>query len=457
MSESYIPLLHINAVSYEGSLFGINVDVNAASDEIIRTEMAFGFHETPGSLKALAISSQGRYMICAGMDEYIRIFDLQKKRSMGEMSGHTGCVTALSFIGEKFVISASEDGTMIIWRVNGWQKLHILGGHKGPVNDLALHPSGKLCLSVSRDNTLKIWNLVHGRCAFTRRLKGFASKVEWHQESDFYFLVVNNEVQIYNSAGNNECTATIVCPARVNQARFVDIGAAHQEQASESGVYVCVVCEDSSMHFFTEKGGRVGAAHDLAAALHGSRPRDMWCCAPSAAPSEADADFREYMDGEGHAITVISSAGGVVVYSARRLCEGDGEEAEGGDEEDEEEDGDGAGAGAGDDGKGLEDGTAFACLARFSIPSEPRLTAVVAYDPSIAAANPTSKQAKRAREDAALELATEVEVEVGVEAKSKAGRSKRKKEQEEAPAAAVSSKSSDKKKKKKKTAGKKTE
>jgi WD40 repeat protein len=39
---------------------------------------------------------------------------------------------------------------------------HIEGGHKGPIHDIAVHPSGKLALSVSKDNTMKLWNLVHG-------------------------------------------------------------------------------------------------------------------------------------------------------------------------------------------------------------------------------------------------------------------------------------------------------
>ena len=226
MSNGFVPFLEIACVSYEGSLFGVHIKCDSASEQIINSELSFGFHETPGSLKALAVSGAGKYLICGGMDEYIRVFDLTKRRSLGEMSGHTGCVTTLEFVGEKFVISASEDGTMIIWKVQGWQKLHILGGHKGPVNDFAIHPSGKLCLSVSKDNTLKIWNLVHGRCAFTRRLKGPAQKVAWHQKEDYYLLVVGNEVQIYNSSGNNECSGKVSLSTRVNQACFVDIGAA---------------------------------------------------------------------------------------------------------------------------------------------------------------------------------------------------------------------------------------
>lgn len=43
------------------------------------------------------------------------------------------------------------------------------------MNDLAVHPSGKLALSVGHDRTLRIWNLMAGRCAFiTQRPTGTA-------------------------------------------------------------------------------------------------------------------------------------------------------------------------------------------------------------------------------------------------------------------------------------------
>ena len=58
-------------MSYEGSLFGIDVDCSTSAEEVISSGLAFGFHETPGSLKALAISGEGKHLICGGMDEYI--------------------------------------------------------------------------------------------------------------------------------------------------------------------------------------------------------------------------------------------------------------------------------------------------------------------------------------------------------------------------------------------------
>ncbi len=59
---------------------------------------------------------------------------------------------------------ADKDSTMSIWRVSDWACVHILDGHKAGITSVGLHPSGKLTLSVSKDNTLKLWNLVQGEC-----------------------------------------------------------------------------------------------------------------------------------------------------------------------------------------------------------------------------------------------------------------------------------------------------
>ena len=55
-----------------------------------------------------------------------------------------------------------KDHNLSIWRVYDWQCLHILGGHKSYVNHFSIHPTGKLALSVSKDSTMKLWNLVQG-------------------------------------------------------------------------------------------------------------------------------------------------------------------------------------------------------------------------------------------------------------------------------------------------------
>jgi protein MAK11 len=176
----------------------------------------FAFTPHQGSVRALAIPHEGnkagQLLVSGGADEHIRLYDLRRRAETGELLYHKGTVTCLTFIGSTHLLSAGEDGIVCIWRyvgaawnlcpsavdligdgssrscailpdhewptfymlrcrVHDWSLLHILGGHKGPVNSLAVHPSGKLALSGGRDRTLRLWDLVNGRCAYIQRLE----------------------------------------------------------------------------------------------------------------------------------------------------------------------------------------------------------------------------------------------------------------------------------------------
>lgn len=48
----------------------------------------------------------------------------------------------------------------------------------------SIHPSGRMALSVSRDRTLRLWNLLEGRCAYIKRLQGEGELVRWSSEGD---------------------------------------------------------------------------------------------------------------------------------------------------------------------------------------------------------------------------------------------------------------------------------
>lgn len=103
---SFSSSLRCAAGSYEGSIFGWNLLHNSEGASAL--EMSWGFHCCVGSLKALAISSSGKYLVCGGMDERIRIFDMQSNKAVGELSNHSGAVTCLQFFGDTHLISGSE-------------------------------------------------------------------------------------------------------------------------------------------------------------------------------------------------------------------------------------------------------------------------------------------------------------------------------------------------------------
>ena len=91
-----------------------------------------------------------------------------------------GSITHLTFPSRSHLISASEDGTLCLFRARDWAVLRSLKGHKGRVNSVSVHPSGKVALSVGKDRTLYMWDLMRGRRAASIKLGfGMCRKFPW--------------------------------------------------------------------------------------------------------------------------------------------------------------------------------------------------------------------------------------------------------------------------------------
>ena len=74
-----------------------------------------------------------------------------------------GSIPHLSFATRQHLISASEGGTICVFHARDWSVMRSLRGHKGRVNGVAVHPSMKVALSVGKDRTLRMWDLMRGK------------------------------------------------------------------------------------------------------------------------------------------------------------------------------------------------------------------------------------------------------------------------------------------------------
>lgn len=99
--------LRVFACSYEGSLFGWSIQENEDQSGL-KADLSFGFNCTSSSLKCLAVSNSGKYMVVGGADERVRIYNLWDSKATGEITTHTGAITALQFYEDSFLLSASE-------------------------------------------------------------------------------------------------------------------------------------------------------------------------------------------------------------------------------------------------------------------------------------------------------------------------------------------------------------
>ena len=101
-----------------------------------------------------------KYLIVGGFDEYLRIYDLKRQRECGILEGHLGTITNIK-CHKSIAFSCAEDGYIKAWKMKEFGLLHSLKDHKSSVNDIAVHESGKIMVSTSKDKKLFIWNLIN--------------------------------------------------------------------------------------------------------------------------------------------------------------------------------------------------------------------------------------------------------------------------------------------------------
>jgi protein MAK11 len=157
-----------------------------------------------GAIKTIAVDESGDILATGGVDEYIKIYNLKTRKEKGELTQHSGSITALKFFKSSHLLSASSDGTLCIWQTRDWVCVHIMGGHKGAVTCISIHPSGRMALTGSVDRSIRLWNLVEGRCAFISKPNYSKTSVieliEWSQSGTSYAVVSGGNLYLYNAS-----------------------------------------------------------------------------------------------------------------------------------------------------------------------------------------------------------------------------------------------------------------
>lgn len=109
-----------------------------------------------------------------------------------------GLASCLQFFGKTHLFVGLENGNIIIYDTKEWESQKTMKAHTARVNSIAIHPSGLLALSTSKDRTMRLWALKKGICSHTEKLGYEADKVIWSPKGEQYAVLSNNKVHIYN-------------------------------------------------------------------------------------------------------------------------------------------------------------------------------------------------------------------------------------------------------------------
>lgn len=223
--------------SYEHSLLCLSARIPLTENDkdIRKPHFQTIFHFQAHSLSIRSIDIAKRYLVTGSNDEHIRIYDLQKRKELGTLLQHQGSITKLLFSNEllndnnkkeeddeeniskdetitypshksgKWLLSGSEDGNIIIWRTKDWEKFGVLKGHKGAVNDISIHPTGRVAISVGVDQTVRLWNLMTAKKASSLKLRGTytrgqeATFVKFNLSGDFFVVGFRDRLMFWNT------------------------------------------------------------------------------------------------------------------------------------------------------------------------------------------------------------------------------------------------------------------
>lgn len=222
--------LLVVAGSYEGGLYGWDADCSLEGEKwsvADEPKLIFSFQAHMGCIKSCAVDASGDLLATGGLDEYIKLFNLRTRKERGELAHHRGAVTSLNFFKSSHLLSASADGTVCIWRTQDWLCLHVLGGHKDAVNSVSVHPSGRMAISGGRDRTLRLWNLVEGRCAYITKPSipkaVEIDQVAWSPSGSTYALIAGSSLMLFDAteSGTPKAYVTHSQTRRINAIKFI--------------------------------------------------------------------------------------------------------------------------------------------------------------------------------------------------------------------------------------------
>ncbi|KAF8902384.1 WD40-repeat-containing domain protein [Gymnopilus junonius] len=215
------------AGSYEKLLYGLDGTITFDEDSKklqFALKPVFIFPAHVSCIKAVAASPHGgKWLATGSTDEIIKVWDLRRRKEIGGLMHH------------------EEDGTLCLFRARDWAVLRALKGHKGRVNSIAVHPSGKVALSVGKDRALRMWDLMRGKGVASTKLGKEGEIVRWSVDGSKFLVQSGSSMDVYDT--NMVLLHTITHPSRIHDVKFCSL-------IGSEGELLLVAAEDRKLSVY---------------------------------------------------------------------------------------------------------------------------------------------------------------------------------------------------------------
>lgn len=119
-------------------------------------------------VSSVCLSSGGEYALSGSMDKTIKLWEMESGRCLHTLTGHKDIVRSVCLSADgRYALSGSDDKTLKLWELKSGRCLRTFEGHIEWVSSVCLSHDGAYALSGSLDKTFKLWEVESGCCLHT--------------------------------------------------------------------------------------------------------------------------------------------------------------------------------------------------------------------------------------------------------------------------------------------------
>ncbi len=131
---------------------------DTATGQCLRTLV----HEDNAPVVSVRFSPNGKFVLAWTVDSCVRLWNYVEGRCVKTYQGHQNQKYSIGGAfgvhdDEAFIVSGSEDGSIVFWDVTSKNVLQRLEGHEGVVLGVDAHPKEHLLVSGGLDRTVRVW------------------------------------------------------------------------------------------------------------------------------------------------------------------------------------------------------------------------------------------------------------------------------------------------------------